>query len=108
MNTSQQIQNNMQEMIQLPIDMGRHFSRRFMKHIHPDVELVQVDMSETTEMNARGLGKLLRLQHLLHKQGKQLRLVNISMRVMLFLELTQADKILDLSWNHILRSNFAA
>lgn len=108
MNALQQIQSNMQEMIQVPMDMGRHFSRRLMKHIHPDVELVQVDMSETTEMNARGLGKLLRLQHSLHKQGKRLRLVNISMRVMLFLELTQADKILDVSWNQNLRSSFAA
>ncbi len=108
MNTLQQINTSSQALLTMPIERGLKYSKRVRKAITPDIHIIEMDMSSQNELNARDFGKLLRLQKMIKEQGKHLKLVNVSMRAMMFLELTQANEIFDITWNHNLNSDFAA
>ncbi len=108
MNTRQQINTSSQALLTMPIESGLKYSKRAIKAITPDIHIVEMDMASRGELNTRDLGKLLRLQKMMHEQGKHLKLANISLRNMMFLELTQANEIFDITWNHNLNSDSAA
>ena len=108
MNTLRQIHTENLEMLSMPIEIGLKNSRRLGNIINHNIDVVHFDMSSMAMINAKELGQLLRLHRDLHQQGKQIKLVNVSMRVMLFLELTQADSIFDISLNQAQFSGFAA
>ena len=108
MNTLQQINTSSQALLTMPIESGLKYSKRVIKAINPDINTIELDMSAQNELNTKDLGKLLRLQRMINDQGKHLKLVNISMRAMMFLELTQANAIFDITWNHDLKTDFAA
>ena len=106
--TLQRTDSTQQSFFTLPIETGLKSSRSLMKAIRNDVDVIRMDMSSKTALNARELGKLLRLQRTILAQGRTLKLVNVSMRVLLFLELTQADTIFDISLNQKQNFDFAA
>ena len=108
MNTLNQINTSSQALLTMPIENGLKYSKRVLKAINPDIDTIELDMSAQNELNTKDLGKLLRLQRMMNEQGKQLKLVNVSMRVMMFLELTQANAIFDITCNHDLKTDFAA
>jgi anti-anti-sigma regulatory factor len=108
MNTLQQINSSSQALLNMPIESGLKYSKRAFKAINPDINVIEIDMSAQNQLNARDLGKLLRLQKMIQDQGKHMKLVNVSLRVIMFLELTQANAIFDITMNHNLNSDFAA
>jgi len=108
MNTPQQINTNTEALFTMPIETGLKYPRRAVQAICQNVDVIQIDMASKNEINAKDLGKLLRLHRTLTTRGKQVKLVNVSMRIMLFLELTQADGIFDITWNQSQHSDFAA
>ena len=108
MNTLQQITHSDTDTLTLPIETGLKYSKKLIGGIKHSVDVVQIDMSAMTTINARELGKLLRLQRAIQQQGKKIRLVNVSTRAMLFLELTQANSIFEVSMNQNQFSGFAA
>lgn len=108
MNTLRQVHTENLELLSMPIEQGLKSPRRLSKVIQPHIDVVHFDMSSVTMMNAKELGKIIRLHRTLKDQGKQMKLVNVSLRVMLFLELTKADAIFDISLNQDQYSGFAA
>ena len=108
MTTLQQFAINDTDTLTMPAEIGLKHSRRLIGSINQGVDIVQIDMSAMATMDARELGKLLRLQRAIQNLGKRIKLVNVSTRAMLFLELTQANSIFEVSMNQNQFSGFAA
>ncbi len=108
MELSQYTKMESQDIVTIPEDMGIRFSKQLIKNLEPSQDMILFDMSSIKALNAKGLGKLLRMHRSITSNGRQLKMMNVAPRVMVFLELTQADKIFEFIQDHHQNSDFAA
>jgi anti-anti-sigma regulatory factor len=108
MELSQYTKIESQDIVTIPEDIGIRFSKQLIKNLEPSRDMILFDMSSIKNLNAKGLGKLLRMHRSITQSGKQLKMMNVAPRVMVFLELTQAHKIFEFIWDQHQNSEFAA